>query len=54
LLSNLFGKSFITTEDWSNAQIEALLDMGADLKRRFAISGPHDHLLRSKHMGELL
>jgi ornithine carbamoyltransferase len=48
MLSNLFGKSFITTEDWSNDQIESLLDMGADLKRRFAIGEPHDHLLRSK------
>jgi ornithine carbamoyltransferase len=48
MLSNLIGKSFITTEDWSNDQIESLLDMGADLKRRFAIGEPHDHLLRSK------
>lgn len=46
--SNLFGKNFITTEDWSNDEIESLLDMGADLKRRFSVGEIHDHILRSK------
>jgi ornithine carbamoyltransferase len=46
--STLFGKSFITTEDWADDEIDSLLDMAADLKRRFAIGEPHDHILRSK------
>jgi N-acetylornithine carbamoyltransferase len=46
--STLYGKHFITTEDWSNDELESLLELGADLKRRFAIGEPHDHILRSK------
>ncbi len=46
--STLFGKSFITTEDWSVDEIESLLDMGAELKRRFSMGEVHDHILRSK------
>ena len=46
--TNLYKKSFITTEDWSVDQIESLLDMADDLKRRFAIGEPHDQILRSK------
>jgi N-acetylornithine carbamoyltransferase len=48
MLSNLFGKDFITTEDWSREEIESVLEMAGDLKRRFAAGEPHDHLLRSK------
>ena len=48
MITTLHNKSFITTEDWSVDQIESLLDMAADLKRRFAIGEPHDHILRSK------
>jgi ornithine carbamoyltransferase len=48
MLSTLFGKSFITTEDWSNDEIESLLELSADIKRRFSIGEPHDHILRSK------
>jgi len=48
MLSTLFGKPFITTEDWSNDELESLLDMGAELKRRFSMGEIHDHILRSK------
>ena len=46
--STLFGKNFITTEDWSNDEIEFLLDVAGDLKRRFSMGEIHDHILRSK------
>ena len=46
--SQLFGKDFITTEDWSRDELESALEMAADLKRRFAAGEPHDHLLRAK------
>ena len=46
--STLFGKNFITTEDWSNDEIEFLLDVAGDLKRRFSIGELHDHILRGK------
>lgn len=48
MLTNLYGKDFITTEDWSVDEINALLEMAGDLKRRFACGEPHDHILRSK------
>lgn len=46
--TQLFGKDFITTEDWSNAELEAALSLGDDLKRRFAMGELHDHILRAK------
>lgn len=46
--TTLLGKDFITTEDWSVDQLNALLEMAGDLKRRFACGEPHDHILRSK------
>ena len=36
MLTTLLGKDFITTEDWSVDQLNALLEMAGDLKRRFA------------------
>jgi N-acetylornithine carbamoyltransferase len=46
--TQLFGKDFITTGDWSNAELEAALSLGDDLKRRFAMGELHDHILRAK------
>ena len=46
--TQLFGKDFITTEDWSRDELESALDLADDLKRRFAIGELHDHILRAK------
>ncbi len=46
--SQLFGKDFITTEDWTLEELETALELAADLKRRFIVGEPHDHLLRAK------
>jgi ornithine carbamoyltransferase len=46
--SQLFGRDFITTEDWSNEELESALELAGDLKRRFITGEPHDHLLRAK------
>ena len=46
--TQLYGKDFITTEDWTNEELETALDMATDLKRRFLAGEPHDHLLRAK------
>ncbi len=42
------GRDFITLLDWSKEEIETILDIALDLKRRFALGEPHDHLLRGK------
>jgi len=44
--TQLFGKDFITTEDWSNSELDAALKLA--LKRRFAMGELHDHILRAK------
>ncbi|OIO92114.1 MAG: ornithine carbamoyltransferase [Anaerolineae bacterium CG2_30_64_16] len=46
--SQLFKKDFITTEDWTNEELESMLELAADLKRRFIIGEPHDHILRAR------
>jgi N-acetylornithine carbamoyltransferase len=46
--TTLLGKDFISTEDWSVDQLNAMLEMAGDLKRRFACGELHDHILRSK------
>jgi N-acetylornithine carbamoyltransferase len=46
--SQLFGRDFITSEDWSNEELESALALAADLKQRFVTGEPHDHLLRAK------
>jgi ornithine carbamoyltransferase len=38
------GKDYITTEEWTNDQIEVLLDVSADLKRKFKRGIPHRYL----------
>ena len=35
------GKDWITTEEWSDAELQTLLDVAADLKRRFKRGEPH-------------
>ncbi len=46
--TQLFGKDFITTEDWSRTELETALNVADDLKRRFAMGELHDHILRAK------
>jgi N-acetylornithine carbamoyltransferase len=46
--TQLFGKDFITTEDWSVEELTSALDLADDLKRRFAMGEIHDHILRAK------
>jgi N-acetylornithine carbamoyltransferase len=38
----------MTLRDWSKEQVETFLDVAFDLKRRFALDEPHDHILRAK------
>ena len=38
------GKDYITTQEWTDSQIETLLDVSADLKRKFRGGIPHRHL----------
>ncbi|HEC33692.1 MAG TPA: ornithine carbamoyltransferase [Chloroflexi bacterium] len=44
------GRDFITLLDWSKEEVETILDIALDLKRRFAIGEPHDHILRAKSL----
>ncbi len=45
---SLRGRDFLTLLDYSREEAETILDVALDLKRRFAIGEPHDHLLRGK------
>ena len=38
------GKDYITTQEWSEEQLETLLAVSADLKRRFKQRVPHRYL----------
>jgi ornithine carbamoyltransferase len=40
----LRGKDWITTQEWSEAEIETLLEVSGDLKRRFRAGQPHRYL----------
>lgn len=42
------GRDFITLLEWTKEDVETILDVALDLKRRFALGEPHDHILRSK------
>jgi len=42
------GKDFLTLLDWTPEEIETILDVALDLKRRRAIGERHDHLLPAK------
>ncbi len=38
------GKDYITTEEWTTEEIEVLLDVSSDLRRKFKNRIPHRHL----------
>ncbi len=38
------GRDYITTQEWSESEIDTLLDVSADLKRKFKNRIPHRHL----------
>jgi ornithine carbamoyltransferase len=42
------GKDYMTLLDWSREEVETFLDVAFDLKRRFAMREPHDHILRAQ------
>ena len=42
------GRDFITLLDWSKEEVETILDVALDLKRRYALGELHDHILRAK------
>ncbi|AZR73604.1 ornithine carbamoyltransferase [Anoxybacter fermentans] len=45
--SLLRGKHFITTQEWTKEELDMVLDVAKDLKRRFALGEPH-RLLQDK------
>ena len=42
------GRDFLTLLDWSKEEVETVLDVALDLKRRYAIGERHDHILPAK------
>lgn len=42
------GRDFITLLDWTKEEIETILGVALDLKRRRAVGELHDHILRAK------
>lgn len=42
------GKHFITTQDWSKDELDTVFELSKELKLRFAMDEPTDHLLRAK------
>jgi N-acetylornithine carbamoyltransferase len=42
------GRDYLTLLDYTREEVETILDMAFDLKRRYALGEPHDHLLRGK------
>jgi len=44
------GKDFLTLLDWSKEEIETILSMAMDLKRRYAIGELHTHVLPAKSL----
>jgi ornithine carbamoyltransferase len=42
------GKDFLTLLDYTREEVETILAVAEDLKRRFAIGELHDHLLRAR------
>ena len=41
---SLKGRDYISTQDWSDAEIELALDTAAELKTQFKNGIPHRHL----------
>ena len=44
------GRDFITLLDWSKEEVETILDVALDLKRRYAIGELHNHILPAKSL----
>lgn len=44
----LKGKHFITTQDWTNNDLETVFEVSRDLKKKFAMNEYTDHLLRAQ------
>jgi N-acetylornithine carbamoyltransferase len=44
------GRDFITLLEWTKEEVETILDVALDLKRRYATGEYHDHLLRAKSL----
>ena len=42
------GRDFLTLLDYTREEVETILDVAWDLKRRYALREPHDHLLRGR------
>ena len=42
------GKDFLTLLDWDKEQVETILDIAHDLKRRFALREDHRHILAAQ------
>jgi ornithine carbamoyltransferase len=42
------GKDFMTLRDWTKEEVETILDVAFDLKRRYAMGERHDHILPAK------
>ena len=42
------GRDFLTLLDYTREEVETILDVAQEFKRRFAMGEPHDHLLRGK------
>ncbi len=45
---NFRGRDFLRLLDYTREELDTILDVAFDLKRRFALGEPHDHLLRGK------
>ena len=42
------GRDFLTLLDWTKEEVETILDVALDLKRRYALGELHNHLLTAK------
>ena len=42
------GRDFLSELDYTREEVETILDVAFDLKRRYATGEPHDHLLKGK------
>ena len=48
--ANLRGRNFLTLLDYSKEEFEYILDVAADLKRRYALGEIHTHILPTKSL----
>jgi ornithine carbamoyltransferase len=44
------GKDFLTLLDWTKEEVETILSLALDLKRRYAVGELHNHLLPTKSL----